>query len=100
MKSLLKKGKCLGDSAVLAGSRKALVGTGWVFFLLSCTKRHRKCSFHLVDMANSRHSTCCDTGISDAGGVWFALNGTTYQNNSLVTMEDIGEWDGMMPCFV
>ena len=23
--------------------------------------------------------------------MWFSLNGTTYQNNSLVTLEDIGE---------
>ena len=49
-------------------------------------------------MANSRHSICCDTGISNAGGVWFALNGTTYQNNSLVTLEDIGEWDDALLC--
>ena len=47
----------------------------------------------IVDMANSRHLIYCDTGISDAGGVWFSLNGTLYQNNSLVTLEDIGEWD-------
>ena len=26
-----------------------------------------------------------------AGDVWFSLNGTTYQNNSLVTLEDIGD---------
>ena len=50
-------------------------------------------------MANSRHSICCDTGISDAGGVWFSLNGTTYQNNSLVTLEDIGEgYDAALLC--
>ena len=85
-------------AVVLAGCRKALVGTGWAFFLLSYTNGHRKCSFHLVDMANSRHSICCITGISDAGGVWFALNGTTYQNNSLVTLEDIGEWPDALLC--
>ena len=28
-----------------------------------------------------------------AGDVWFSLNGTTYQNNSLVTLEDIGVGD-------
>ena len=49
-------------------------------------------------MANSRHSICCDTGISNAGGVWFALNGTTYQNNSNVTLEDIGEWNDALLC--
>ena len=26
-----------------------------------------------------------------AGDVWFSLNGTTYQNNSCVALEDIGE---------
>ena len=28
-----------------------------------------------------------------AGDVWFSLNGTTYQNNSCVTLEDIGDGD-------
>ena len=28
-----------------------------------------------------------------AGDVWFSLNGTTYQNNSCVALEDIGEGD-------
>ena len=26
-----------------------------------------------------------------AGDVWFSLNGTTYQNNSVVTLQDIGQ---------
>ena len=30
--------------------------------------------------------------------VWFSLNGTTYQNNSLVTLEDIGEEDDALLC--
>ena len=30
---------------------------------------------------------------SPGGGVRFSLNGTTYQNNSLVSLEDIGEGD-------
>ena len=34
-----------------------------------------------------------------AGGVWFSLNGTTYQNNSLVTLEDIGEWSDALLCW-
>ena len=33
-----------------------------------------------------------------AGDVWFSLNGTTYQNNSLVTLKDIGEWDDTLLC--
>ena len=32
------------------------------------------------------------------GGVRFSLNGTTYQNNSLVTLEDIGEWSDALLC--
>ena len=33
-----------------------------------------------------------------AGVVQFSLRNTTYQNNSLVTLEDIGENDGAMLC--
>ena len=33
-----------------------------------------------------------------AGDVWFSLNGTTYQNNSCVTLEDIGENDTALFC--
>ena len=33
-----------------------------------------------------------------AGDVWFSLNGTTYQNNSCVTLEDIGEDDDALFC--
>ena len=35
---------------------------------------------------------------SVAGGVWFSLRGTTYQNNSLVNLEDIGEGDDALLC--
>ena len=31
-------------------------------------------------------------------GVRFSLRGTTYQNNSIVTLEDIGESDGALLC--
>ena len=31
-------------------------------------------------------------------GVRFSLRGTTYQNNSLVTLEEIGEGDGALLC--
>ena len=31
-------------------------------------------------------------------GVRFSLNGTTYQNNSIVTLEDIGEGDNALRC--
>ena len=30
--------------------------------------------------------------------MWFSLNGTTYQNNSCVTLEDIGENDTALLC--
>ena len=33
-----------------------------------------------------------------AGDVWFSLHGTTYQNNSLVTLEDIGKGNGSLLC--
>ena len=34
----------------------------------------------------------------DVGHVWFTLNGTMYQNNSLVSLKDIGEGDGALLC--
>ena len=34
----------------------------------------------------------------DLGNVWFSLGGTTYHNNSLVTLEDIGEGDAALLC--
>ena len=36
--------------------------------------------------------------VSDASDVEFSLNGTTYPNNSLVTLEDIGEDDNPLLC--
>ena len=33
-----------------------------------------------------------------AGDVWFSLNGTTYHNNSLVTLENIGENNASLLC--
>ena len=36
----------------------------------------------------------CSTG----AGVWFSLNGATYQNNSVVNLEDIGESDDALLC--
>ena len=32
------------------------------------------------------------------GDVWFSLRGTTYQNNSIVILEDIGEDDDALLC--
>ena len=48
-----------------------------------------------------KHGSICGVAISsfpDAGDVWFSLNGTTYQNNSNVTLEDIGEGDDGLLC--
>ena len=39
-----------------------------------------------------------DIGISSFPGVWFSLNGTTYQNNSNVSLEDISEGDDALLC--
>jgi len=36
--------------------------------------------------------------IADADDVQFSLNGTTYQNNSIVALEDIGENDTALLC--
>ena len=33
-----------------------------------------------------------------AGDVWFSLSGTTYQNNSIVTLENIGVGDDALLC--
>ena len=32
------------------------------------------------------------------GDVWFSLGNTTYQNNSIVMLEDIGEYDDALLC--
>ena len=36
--------------------------------------------------------------IVGAGDVWFSLNGTTYQNNSCVALEEIGEGNDALSC--
>ena len=38
------------------------------------------------------------SSLPDVGNVWFSLRGTTYQNNSIVTLEDIGEEDDALFC--
>ena len=38
------------------------------------------------------------TMASSFPGIRFILNGTTYQNNSIVTLEDIGEGDNALLC--
>ena len=46
---------------------------------------------------------CINTGIGPsffpgAGDVWFSFRNTTYQNNSCVALEDIGEGDDALDC--
>ena len=38
------------------------------------------------------------SNFTGAGDVWFSLNGTTYQNNSCVALEDIGEGNNALDC--
>ena len=43
----------------------------------------------------------CDIGVSffpGAGDVWFSLKNITYQDNSIVMLEDIGEGDDALLC--
>ena len=43
----------------------------------------------------------CDIGVSffpGAGDVWFSLKNVTYQNNSIVMLEDIGDGDDALLC--
>ena len=45
-----------------------------------------------------RFLTIFNTYFSVPDGIKFSLNGTTYQNNSLVALEDIGEDDNALLC--
>ena len=44
------------------------------------------------------HSDIVISSFPGAGDVWFSLRNTTYQNNSIVTLEDIGEGDDALLC--
>ena len=55
---------------------------------------------HIVVLWNFIHNEL-DIYISSfpgAGDVWFSLKGITYQNNSVVILEDIGEGDDALLC--
>ena len=56
----------------------------WTFF--TCTVEFGTSSVHLM------------SSFPGLGDVWFSLNGTTYENNSIVTLEDIGEEDDALFC--
>ena len=40
----------------------------------------------------------CNLFFSGANDIWFSFRGTIYQNNSLLTLEDIGEWNDALLC--
>ena len=49
----------------------------------------------------SKNESICGIAITsfpNTGNVNFSLNGTFYQNNSLVTLDDIGEGDDVLLC--
>ena len=47
---------------------------------------------------NTQYSYIAVPYFLGAGDVQFSLNGTTYQNNSIVALEDIGEYDTALLC--
>ena len=49
-------------------------------------------------MLKCQYPFLLNTHTSSFPDVWFSLNGTTYQNNSLVTLEDIGKEDDALFC--
>ena len=67
-----------------------------------CATGRYQATFSLLDgLSVSYHSAISrhyDSFSPDAGDVWFSLRGTTYQNNSIVFLEDIGEDDDALLC--
>ena len=62
---------------------------------------------YLISVLDTKHASFkyiakhSDIGIfsfPSEGDVWFSLRNTTYQNNSVVTLEDIGEGDNALFC--
>ena len=58
------------------------------------------CSAHLRYGTSFPHRcyVVCVSSFPGASDVWFSLKGTTYQNNSIVILEDIGEGDNALLC--
>ena len=54
--------------------------------------------FSLIPRNSTFVTLVLNSPFPGAGDVWFSLNGTTYQNNSVVTLEDIGEDDDALLC--
>ena len=62
---------------------------------------HRLSCTRMVGISNQCSEPLTSIDISSfpgAGDVWFSLRNTTYQNNSIVILEDIGEGDGALLC--
>ena len=60
---------------------------------------HKKVSdIHIINLDNFICGHVLLLFSPDVGNVRFSLNGTTYQNNSLVTSEDIGEDEDALHC--
>ena len=62
------------------------------------------CLLSVLDMEqvsrvpNRNYSDIVTSAFPGAGDVWFSLNGTTYQNNSIVMLEYIGVGDDALLC--
>ena len=56
------------------------------------------CHYYIKQECFSLYAKTYITTFSGAGDVWFSLRNNTYQNNSIVTLEDIGEGDDALLC--
>ena len=59
---------------------------------------HKVSDIHIIHLDNFICEHVLLLFSPDLGAVRFSLNGTTYHNNSLVTLEDIGEGDAALRC--
>ena len=46
----------------------------------------------------NKHNNTDISSFPGTGDAWFSLKGTTYQNNSIVILDDFGEGDGALLC--
>jgi len=71
----------------------------YMSFIEQEIKSGRVCLYVFGNVSLPYMNILNDSSPPDAGeGVRFSLRGITYQNNSLVTLEDIGEWDYALLC--
>ena len=65
------------------------------------TGTHPQALTRMFSISNQCSEPLTSIGISSfpgAGDVWFSLRGTTYQNNSIVILENFGEGDDALLC--